>query len=478
MEQKKCEECNWIINERNQQLHMKFHRRFGASQAGHESSSDTEAESESTTSTDSSDEETSDLCNRMTTQLCAMEYIHMSVHIQKEALRQEFPALSGQTVKICQGVTRRIFRRMKSRRRRVRRRARSRTLETGDETGTGTAARALEPNPVMEVPLINQEASTDYELIHGSEKECPEPVIEFGDFDENENEVSTQATKNTAEFKGRCETGQAGSHTPQAGAATPAPKSQAIASTSTATATYDPVLESVRVAKERYEAKKRSQKCTSREHCPTLQPQPQLWSEFPEQSASRPAVASTSTGRTEERTDEDNREVIRREAVRQPKDRTEKRKRNVSDAGDTVRRAQRTRRGEERIHSVIVPRDGQSRPDIRDAEDRQRRPRSRSQDRSASRRRIESAYRQPLSRSRSREHYECRHGTFRSSRDWRPNTEQRGRATADADMQTFARQMFDMMQSWCRPEGDRRPASSLTNGDRKRGRARWPTSRK
>ena len=273
-------------------------------------------------------------------------------------------------------------------------------------------------------------------------------------------------------------TGQAGSHIPQAGAATPATKTQAIASTSIATATYEPVLESVRVAKERYKAKKRSQKFKGREHCPTLQPPPQLKSEFPEQSASRPAVASTSTGRTGEQSDEDRREVIQRKAVREPKDRAEKRKRSVREAGDTVRRAQQTRAEGERIHSVIVPRDRPTQSDTRDTGSRRTRIRSRSTDRSTSRRGIESAYRQPLSRSRSREHFEQRHGTLRSSRDWRPNTEQRGRAVADADMQTFARQMFDMMQGWCRPGADRRSRSSSTNEERRRSGTKWSNYRR
>ena len=223
--------------------------------------------------------------------------------------------------------------------------------------------------------------------------------------------------------------------------------------------------------------KKRTQKLKSREHCPTLQPPPQLMSEFPEQSASRPAVASTSTGRTRERSDEDRREVIQRKAVREPKDRAEKRKRSVRDAGDTVRRAQQTRAEGERIHSVIVPRDRPTQSDTRDTGSRRRRSRSRSTDRSTSRRRIESAYRQPLSRSRSREHFEQRHGTFRSSRDWRPNTEQRGRASADIDMQTFARQMFNMMQSWRSPGEDKRSTSSSTNERRKQQGPKWPNYR-
>ena len=184
---------------------MKFHRRFDTSEVGQGDSDGSEADSESTTSTDSSDEETNDICDRMTTQLCAMEYINMPERIQREAIRQEFPALSSQTVSICQGVTKRIFQRMKNRRRRVRHRDRSPILETGDETGTEKVARALEPDPAMEVPLINQETSTDSEPLQELEKEYPEPLIEFGDFDENENEVSTPATKNTAEFERRRE---------------------------------------------------------------------------------------------------------------------------------------------------------------------------------------------------------------------------------------------------------------------------------
>ena len=101
MEQKKCELCNWIINERNQQLHMKFHRRFDTSEVGQEGSDGSEAESESTISTDSSDGEMNEICDRMTTQLCAMEYVKMPERIQREAIRQEFPALSSQTVRIC-----------------------------------------------------------------------------------------------------------------------------------------------------------------------------------------------------------------------------------------------------------------------------------------------------------------------------------------------------------------------------------------
>ena len=453
---------------------MKFHRRFDTSEVGQEDSDGSEADSESTTSTDSSDEETNEICDRMTIQLCAMEYINMPERIQREAIRQEFPALSTQTVRICQGVTKRIFQRMKNRRRRVRHRERSPILETGDETGTGKVARALEPNPAMEVPLIDQEASTDSEPLQELEKEYPEPLIEFGDFDENENEVPTPATKNTAEFERRRETGQAGSRIPQAGAATPATKTQAIASTSTATATYEPVLESVRVARDKYEAKKRSQKSTSREHCPTLQPPPQQMSEFPEQSVSGPAVASTSTGRTGERSDEDSREVIQRKTTREPKDRAEKRKRSIRDVGDTARVTQKTRPERERIHNVIAPRGRPMQSHTRDTGSRRRRSRSRSTEGPLSRRRIESAYRQPMSRSRSREHFVQRRGMFRNSRDWRPNTEQRGREVADTDMQTFARQMFNMMQDWYRPGAERRSRSSSINDGGRRGRNRWP----
>ena len=196
-------------------------------------------------------------------------------------------------------------------------------------------------------------------------------------------------------------------------------------------------------------------------------------SEFPEQSVSGRAVASTSTGRTGEQSDEDRREVIQRKTVKEPKDRAEKRKRSVPDAGDTVRRAQQTRPEGERLHSVIVPRDRPMQSDTRDTGSRRRRSRSRSTDRTTSRRRLESAYRQPMSRSRSREHFEQRQGMNRSSRDWRPNTEQRGRAVADADMQTFARQMFNMMQGWYRPGADRRSRSSSVNEERRRSGSKW-----
>ena len=252
-------------------------------------------------------------------------------------------------------------------------------------------------------------------------------------------------------------------------------RDRAIASTSTATATHEPVLESVRVAKDRYKVKKRSQKFTSREHCPTLQPPPQQMSEFPEQSVSGPAAASTSTGRTGERSDEDRREVIQRKTVKEPKDRAEKRKRSVPDAGDTVRRAQQTRPEGERLHSVIVPRDRPTQSDTRDTGSRRRRSRSRSTDRSTSRRRIDSAYRQPMSRSRSREHFEQRQGMYRSSRDWRPNTEHRGLAPTDIDIQSFARQMFNMMQNWRSPREDRRSTSSER---RKQQVPKWPNYRR
>jgi len=91
----------------------------------------------------------------------------------------------------------------------------------------------------------------------------------MGNFDESRNEVMRHATKNPADTKERQDVRQAGSLHQQPGAATPLRKSQAIASTSAATA-IDPVLESVRIAEERYEAKKRSQKFSSREHSPTL----------------------------------------------------------------------------------------------------------------------------------------------------------------------------------------------------------------
>jgi len=273
-----------------------------------------EDESESSTSSDSSDEE--DVHDRMATRLCAMESVCMPARVQREALRQEFPALSHKTVKICQRISTKIIRRMRGRNKRTRSLARRRSHKTGDDSGTGPAMPANRPDLVIQVPLINQEASADGDAIPGPEGKFQEPAIEMGDLDGNENEVMSRATKSPAEIKERSNMGQAGSLHQQPGAATPVRISQAMAS-SAATA-VDSLLDSVRI----------------------------------------------------------------KEAIREPKDRAEKRKRNVSDAGDTVREVHEPSREE---------------------------------------RRRSSAYTLPSNKSQSREHHDICHGTYRSSRDWRPH---------------------------------------------------------
>lgn len=89
--------------------------RFQSDHVDGDDGNESEAEVTSTMSSDSDDEK-NDITEKMTSRLCATKSVHMPVRIQRiqrEALRQEFPTLSREAVKICQRKWRKIIRQIR-----------------------------------------------------------------------------------------------------------------------------------------------------------------------------------------------------------------------------------------------------------------------------------------------------------------------------------------------------------------------------
>ena len=341
MERNTCDECGAEVKKKNQWRHNKFHRRFETLRPFRRYPRVSDGDQKFSTSTNSSREENY-VIRRAARRLCTLESVWVPYYAHRAVIKEEFRALSVRTTEILQLTTKTVFERvrdgMKTAAPYVRR-----SFATGVKTGTETALPAIGSQSVMEAPQHSQETTSDAEnqSVHEDE-EFPPPIIKFGDWDENETEVTTQPTTDQEELGDRPNTAQVGSPQQKTGAALPGRTSPA--ATSVTALEVKSVQKADRVTK-KYTTKKSSHRPQKRELCPTLQPPPQPEPDVLKQSVKDPAVELTCKDTAETSRNEDKRNVVRRESTQRVNYQAEKRKRDTADISSPVCAAQGERGG-------------------------------------------------------------------------------------------------------------------------------------